>query len=500
MNFQCVLLFAPLAVFMHMVGSVLRTAVWILLVNLLVKVAWVLGVEVLMQNSLGFKEYGMYYTLLSISFILSFLLDFGFARFSATHTALDQASNRARNRTIIRWKFLFSILYAVGTIVLGFSLGYTFDQIYLLFIACLGQIAASYVLYFRSVFSGLKIFLWEGLGSVLDRAFMIVICLVLLFGPLRPFLSLTNYLLSQLAGYLLSFFLLGFVWLRLPKSQVEAGELNPGLRQFMGMVLPFALLVGLETINDRIGIVMLERMGTHGPAEAGKFAFGLRWLDAYKMFISLIGIILIPYYAQVLKQPERINAILKPMLQITFFTTALGCALLIAFSDQIVVLLTGTADDSLDRIFVWNVLAFLPYPFIFTLQPLLTVQLQLKKLLIAWTAGFLVNVSVSWALLPRAGAPELSIVFIASIATITVVQIYLVRNTVPLATMIYVLGKGLLVGLAVFVSTVYFRETFSSLFAITWCALISPIALIYFRVIPIDALRALLPSGSKSNS
>ncbi len=484
---------------MHMLKSFFKTAVWILLANLLVKVTWVLGIEVLMQNALGLQEYGMYYTLLNLSFIFSFFLDFGFARYNSTHTALENSINRERNVSIIRWKFILSAVYLLGTLLLGLMLGYSPEQLGFLLLASGGQVIASYILYFRSVFSGLKNFLWEGIGSVLDRFIMIVLCLLLLWGPLRPYLSLSSYLTAQLAGYLISFLLLGAVWLQV--SRKEPMPATPwDLRQFAMIALPFAALVGLESVNDKISIVLLERLQDNGAIEAGKYAFGLRWLDAYKMFASLIGIILIPYYAQSLQEPERIKSIMRPILIVTVFATTLGVSLMTVFSEEVVILLTGQANQQLQEILVINTLSFLPYPIIFALQPLLTVQLKLKSLITTWSMGLVINIIGGLLVLQAYGAKGMSLVFLVSMVAIAGAEIFYSRSSIDVSGILSIAARGIAFGVFLVISSWFIKIQMSPLLALVWCMGISPALVLVFRVVSVSEIRSLLRTIFRTSS
>jgi len=499
MNILRALLSTSLALFMHMLHLLFRTTLWILLINLLIKGTWVLGIEALMQNALGLQDYGLYYTLLNLSFILSFFLDFGLARHNSTHTALQNVANQGSTQSILRWKFSLSALYLLGTMALGFLLGYTSEQLVFLLLASSGQIIASYILYFRSFFSGLKYFLWEGIGSVLDRLIMIVICLLLLLGPLRPYLSVSSYLLAQLAGYLISFLLLWFIWSRLNrKNSIEHVSLD--FRKFALIVLPFAALVGLESLNDKVSIVLLERLQDNGAIEAGKYAFGLRWLDAYKMFVSIIGIILLPFYAQSLNEPERIKSILHPTLKLAFVATVLGVSIVSVFSEELVIMLTGQENSELETIFTISAIAFLPYPFIFVLQPLLTVQLKLRVLILTYCTSLFINVTGSLLVLHTHGAKGVFLVFLFSMVVVAGVQSYFARHSAEVGRILSTAIRGLVLGLILIASSLTIKALISPLISILWCLAVFPLLALVLKMFSLMEIRAFFRASFKTSS
>ena len=50
---------------------------WILLLNLLIKPFWILGIETGVQNAVGPEEYGFYFTIFNLAYIFNILLDLG---------------------------------------------------------------------------------------------------------------------------------------------------------------------------------------------------------------------------------------------------------------------------------------------------------------------------------------------------------------------------------------------------------------------------------------
>ena len=68
---------------------------WILLLNLLIKPFWILGIEVGVQNAVSTSEYGIYITLFNLAYIFNILLDLGITNFNTRNIARHPRSSTA---------------------------------------------------------------------------------------------------------------------------------------------------------------------------------------------------------------------------------------------------------------------------------------------------------------------------------------------------------------------------------------------------------------------
>ena len=154
---------------------------FVLLLNILVKPFWILGIDVAVQNRVGAEEYGLYYPIFGFSILLNIILDFGITNYNNRNIAQYGHMLRRYFSGIFNVKLILGVFYLVITLILGFILGYREQEIYLLFLLCINQFLASLILYLRSNIAGLHLFKIDGILSILDRIFMIAICSVLLW-------------------------------------------------------------------------------------------------------------------------------------------------------------------------------------------------------------------------------------------------------------------------------------------------------------------------------
>ena len=70
----------------------------VLVLNLLVKPFYILGIDAAVQGRAGTEAYGGYAALLSLSFLLNILLDVGITNWNTRHVAQNTGMMRARLR------------------------------------------------------------------------------------------------------------------------------------------------------------------------------------------------------------------------------------------------------------------------------------------------------------------------------------------------------------------------------------------------------------------
>jgi len=70
-----------------MQGKFVKNLTLLLVLNLLVKPFWILGIDRSVQNTVGAEEYGFYFAVFNFSFLFNILLDFGITNFNNRNIA-----------------------------------------------------------------------------------------------------------------------------------------------------------------------------------------------------------------------------------------------------------------------------------------------------------------------------------------------------------------------------------------------------------------------------
>ena len=178
---------------------------FLLVLNLLIKSFWILGVDRGVQNALPAEDYGIYFALLNFSYLFNIILDFGITNYNnRTIAQYPQLLNKYFSR-IIPIKILLSSVYILLIFIIAIIAGYNPFSLKLLFWMSLSQVLSSLLLYLRSNISGLLMFKIDSILSVMDRFLMVVICSILLWTNFlnTPF-KIEYFVYAQFISYLIT--------------------------------------------------------------------------------------------------------------------------------------------------------------------------------------------------------------------------------------------------------------------------------------------------------
>ena len=301
----------------------------LLILNLLIKPFWILGIEPNVQIKVGDISYGEFAALFNFSLLMNILLDFGLTNFNNKNISQNTHLLSKHFSKMLSVKFALALVYISITLLVGFFiLNYEFRYMKLLIILCINNFFLSFILFLRSNLLALHFFRIDSVLSVLDRVIMIIIVLALLFNVFGVNVNIMNFVYAQTVGYALTA-LIGFL---IVLNKTHTFKLNWDWafnRMILKKSFPFAILVLLMTFYNRLDSVMIERIlpGDLGKKETGIYAKAFRLLDAANMIAYLFSIQLLPLFSRMLKNKENIEKIVK-----LSFTILITPALIISIS------------------------------------------------------------------------------------------------------------------------------------------------------------------------
>lgn len=386
---------------------------WVLLLNLIVKPFWILGIEVGVQNAVGAAAYGFYFAVFNLAYIFNILLDAGITNYNTRNIAQHPQLIEKHLSGILTVKLLLLGLYVAVTFSVGLLLGYSSVQFHLLAILSLNQFLNSLILYLRSNFEGLMLFRWDSVISVLDRVIMIVICGVMLWAPelSLPHSSFTifHFAYAQTAAYVATCLLATGVLVH-----------RTGLRRlrFNGLFslavlkqsLPFALLVLLMATYNRIDPLFLGQLlpAAVADTEVGIYASAFRLLDGLTMIVYLVSVPLLPVYSRMLAHATSPHTELADTTRwvfslMTVFTVT-AAVTLSCMAEPLMTLLYDEHTEASARVFRVLIYGIIPIGTTYVFGTLLTAAGRLKMLNLLAGGALLAGVVANLALIPRHGA------------------------------------------------------------------------------------------------
>lgn len=417
----------------------LSNLVLLLVLNLIIKPYWIFGVDLQIQNLVGTEEYGFYFNILNFSFLFNIILDLGITNFNNRNIAQNNHLLHKHFSNIFVVKLLLLLCYFIITLSVGLVIGYDTQQIKLLVLVGFNQFLLSFILYLRSNISGLLMFRTDSILSVLDRVFMILLLSFLIwYPPTRQVMKIEWFVYAQTIAYLLTAFI-GLVVV-IKKSAFQGLHWNwPFSLMIIRKSFPFAILVLLMTFYNRVDSVFIERLlpKESGKMQVGIYASAFRILDAVNMVAYLFSVLLLPLFANMLKNKDRI----VPLLRLSFtlvFTLSVGVAFIsLGYRSEIMnalypIHINETPAEFLLRIsqasqlFGLLMFGFIAISSSYVIGTLLTANGNLKYLNLTAAFSMVVSIALNFLLVPVFQAFGSAIASVSSQFISAIIQIVLV--------------------------------------------------------------------------
>ena len=457
----------------------------VIALNLLVKPLAIFGIDATVQNKVGAEAYGLYFSLLNLSFLFNILMDIGINNFTTRNVSRYPHIASKYLGKLFSFRIVLFFIYAITTLAIGIGLGYRDQSLYFLLILILNQWLVTLIAYIRSHFGGLQMFKTDALISVLDKLLLILFCgYLLLSQPKEPFF-IEWFIGIQTACYALTLLISFFILLKqigVPKFEFDWVFSFAILKKSY----PYALLILLMMAYTRTDAVMLERIHPNGAHEAGVYAQGFRLLDAFFMFGMLFANLLLPLFSKLIKDQ---SAQLFPLLS-TSRNLLVGGSILLAF------LCANYSGTILGFIYTDNIIEaascfkFLMWGFIgmsmsLIYGTLLTAQGNLRFLNQLSAVGIVLNVALNALLIPKYGATGSAVATLITQSMTAVVQTFYCHSKLNLGKQAIEFARY--IGFAVVLTTItlVFEDS-----AYLWALLltIGVLSLVLFKLIDLKGI------------
>jgi O-antigen/teichoic acid export membrane protein len=402
----------------------------LLLLNLLIKPFWILGIDRAVQNAVSPADYGLFYALFNFSFLFNILLDFGITNFNNKNIAQNNHLLNKHLSGIIILRVMLGVVYLLVTIITGYIIGYNGYQLKLLFMMSCNQFLASFILYLRSNLAGLHLFKTDSIISVLDRLMMIGICALLLWGGItneqHPF-KIEWYIYSQTIAYIISALITLFIVI--DKARLKRLKWNA---TFFIMILkksyPYAILVLLMTFYNRIDAVMLERMLPDGKEQSSIYASAYRLLDASNMIAYLFAGLLLPMFARMIKMQHKVEELVRLSFSLLFVLSISAALFSMYFNTEIMQLLYHHHVTESASVLSLLMCCFVFVATTYVFGTLLTANGNLKMLNSMAAGGMLLNLLLNIILIPHYKAMGSALSSLITQGLTALLQVYFAQH------------------------------------------------------------------------
>ena len=399
----------------------------LIFLNLLVKPFWMLGIDVGVQNSVGAKNYGLYFSINNFALLFYIVLDMGTANYNNRNIARNTQLLDKHLSNIIVLRLLLGLVYFAVIFAVGALIGYRGNQLRLLFWIGLNQFLSVFLLYVRSNISALLMFKTDSVISVTDKLLMILFCGMLLWGNItsQPF-RIEWFIWSQTVAYLITIAIALAIVLK--KSHLRRLNWNPA---FFIVILkksfPYALVTLLMACYYRMDSVMLERMlpAGVGAEQSGIYASAFRLLDVLTMIAYLFSVILLPLFSKMLKQKENVVPVVRTSFSLLFLFSVSAVVVLYVYREPVIQAFYPEIVDASVPVFQWIIFGLIPISMNYLFGTLLTANGSMKQLNIIALVGIVINVTVNLLLIPRMMASGSAIASFCTQFTVALLQFLL---------------------------------------------------------------------------
>ncbi len=399
-----------------------------LFLNFLVKPFYILGIDAEIQNRVGAEDYGMYFSLLGFTFLFTIFLDVGIVNFTTRTISQQPFLIQKYFSKVFSLRILLALIYGVLVLILGGIIGYNQSEIYLLLWLIFNQILAGFTLYFRSNLTGLLLFKYDSIVSVLDRFLLIIICSILLWGGVttKPF-QIYWFVYAQTFAYGVS----AITALIFLLSNQKLKKLNWDKLFSMAILrqsAPYALLILLMTFYYRADSVMLERMLEDGKTQAGIYANGFRFFEAANNIAFLFATLLLPLFSNLLKNKKPVASLVKIASSILIPGAILVAITCFLFSQQLIDARYINSTFQSGQVFGILMICFVFISTTYIFGTLLTANGNLKTLNKIAFGGVVLNIILNLILIPKYQAYGAAIASLITQGLTTIAQVWLCKS------------------------------------------------------------------------
>jgi O-antigen/teichoic acid export membrane protein len=378
----------------------------VLVLNIIVKPFYILGIDAEVLKQTG-EDYGIYFSLLGLTYILNIFLDAGIVNYNTKNIAQHKHLLHKHFSGIISIRIAFSLVYFILIYIIAWLLNYPPDYYWLLSVLAFNQVLVAFILYLRSNLSGLLLFKQDSIISVLDRFLLIGILSYLLWGrnASTPF-KIEWFAYAQAAAYFTTL-IIAFVFVIKQTGKVKFNVNKLFSIAIIKQSLPYATLILLMMIYYRSDAIMLERLLPNGKEETALYAQGYRFFEAFNMLGFLFAGLLLPLFSRLLKQKENINELLFTSFKLLFSASVVIASAAFLTKTSIIEWryeLSGNELINSVNSFGMLLFCFIAVSTTYIFGTLLTANGNLK--LLNWLAfsGVILNIALNFYLIPTYGA------------------------------------------------------------------------------------------------
>jgi len=463
----------------------------LILLNAIIKPFWIFGIDRQVQNLTGTAEYGTYFSLLNLSIVFGFLLDWGLTNFINRELAAKKTELQQHLGSFFLLKILFAVAYTAIVVIVALLAGVKRWDILAGVIAI--QFLTFLFLFLRNIITANQWFKTDAWLSVLDKSLMILLAGGFIFLPaIFGMINIDKFLLAQIASTTIAIIIV-IVILYSNKIVFKKPRLTFFTRTIIYSLIPFALTVFLMSVHVRADGFLLERIHPDGAHEAGIYAAAYRLLDASNMVGYLVASFFMPFVARLWSEDQSLEeTILQTRhLQLMFAVTIAAIAIMLA--PWLEKILYHRDDGYSIKVLKWCLPVLISYSFVQVYGTVMTATGSIVAFCYLNLTAVFINIILNLFLIPSYGAFGCCIAALGSQAFLAIATMIFVNNKLKMSANAGSLGLYLLNGLLV-CTTLYLlsKTSLNTWFALLIAMVVSFLTMWLTKMISLNSLLGFL--------
>jgi O-antigen/teichoic acid export membrane protein len=369
---------------------------WLIILNMLVKPVWLFFIDRQVQNIVGYEEYGKYFAILNLSYVLFFLSDVGISNMLNQRMANNLPANIYQ---LLRIKFFLLITYFIVFCFIGWLTHISNWNI--LFSVIVIQSLTSLLIFFRNIITANQYFGADAWFSVIDKTLMILFCGSIIYSSFFGKISLSLFLRIQIICTGIAA-LTSFLFIVNKKLIIKTGKEK--IESIIRQVLPFTLIVLLMSVHYRLDGFLLERIHSNGAMEAGIYASAYRLLDASNMVGYLASSFLVAFVARNLDDKEALQDAIFNTRHVLIFAALGAVSFVIVFAPWLQQLLYHSNINYNTLVIQLCIASYPAYCLVHIYGSVLTGAAKFNQFISVLILSVLINLFLNIALIPSYGA------------------------------------------------------------------------------------------------
>lgn len=374
----------------------------LIVLNAVIKPIWIFGIDRQVQNITGVAEYGVYFSLLNLSIVFGFLLDWGLNNFVNRELAAKKTDLQRQLGSLLFLKLLFFFLY-MG-VVLGVGKLSGISRWDILWGVIVIQFLTFLFLFLRNVVTANQWFKTDAFLSVLDKSLMIFVCgsfivLPAVFGRM----NIEKFIIAQIGCTSVATIVV-IVILVSRGISIKKPSFSFINRGIIMSVLPFAVTIFLMSVHLRLDGFLLERLHANGAHEAGIYAAAYRLLDASNMVGYLIASFFMPFIARLWADRQPLQDVLLQTRHIQLMIAITISAISIMLAPALQIILYHRHDPYGVQILQWCLPALIGYGLSQVYGTIMTATGSIVSFCYLNFVAVTINVVMNVLLIPKYGA------------------------------------------------------------------------------------------------